>query len=86
MLEFHQGQLALAAIAYRDALQVCVRVALRPARSEANDVVNRLAVLLAVVAVLVNQGLRVHGCGKKRVNESRSASEQAPQGRGGWVG
>ena len=42
----------------------------------------RVFVLLAVVAVLVNQGRCGHGFGKKRVNKSRSASEQAPQGRG----
>jgi hypothetical protein len=63
-----------------------MRVALCAALGEAANVSNRLAVLLAVVAVLVNQGGCVHGFGKKRVNKSRSASEQAPQGRGGWVG
>ena len=56
MFELHHGQLALAAIAHRHAQQVCVRVALGAARGEARNVVNRLAVLLAVVAVLVNQG------------------------------
>ena len=85
VLQFHHWQLALAAIAHRHAQQVCVRVALGAARGEARNVVNRLAVLLAVVAVLVNQGRCGHGFGKKRVNESRSASEQAPQGRWGWV-
>jgi hypothetical protein len=61
-------------------------VALWAARGEARNVVNRLAVLLAVVAVLVDQGRCGHGFGKKRVNESRSASEQAPQWRVGLVG